>query len=123
MAGKSTRAGARRGAVPPAGAADRIVCETPTPGKQPVRIEAWKYLAVRDALLRVLPAQGRGTSEPQGLAFRELPALVWQALSPEDRAQLGSASWYTTTVKLDLEVKGQVRRLPGSPQRLVRTAA
>jgi hypothetical protein len=114
-------AGQRRGA--PAGAADRVVCETPTPGKQPVRIEAWKYEAVRDALLRLIPLEGARRREVQGLAFRELPALVWQALSPEDRAQLGSASWYTTTVKLDLEVKGRLRRLPGTPQRLVRTAA
>ena len=28
---------------------DKIVCETPTPGKQPTRIDRWKYLAVRKA--------------------------------------------------------------------------
>jgi hypothetical protein len=48
-----------------------------------------------------------------------LAALVAEHLPEDELDQLGSVSWYTTTVKLDLEVKGEIERIPGSsPQRL-----
>lgn len=94
---------------------ERVVCETPTPGKRPTRIPAWKYDLLRRAILDVVPVDGGG------LAFKELPAAVSRRLSADERRRLGSVSWYTTVVKLDLEVKGELRRLDGSrPQRLVR---
>lgn len=94
---------------------ERVVCETPTPGKQPTRIPQWKYDLVRRAILEAVPVDGNG------VAFKELPAAVAVRLSQEERAGLGSVSWYTTVVKLDLEVRGELRRLDGSrPQRLVR---
>lgn len=94
---------------------DKVVCETPTPGKQPVRIARWKYDLVRSAILAVVPA------DECGVEFSRLPGLVEGQLSASDLEKLGSASWYTTTVKLDLEVKGEIERVPGSrPQRLRR---
>lgn len=94
---------------------ERVVCETPTPGKRPTRIPRWKYELVRRAILEAVPADGGG------MAFKELPDQVARRLSAEDRSGLGSVSWYTTVVKLDLEVKGELRRVDGSrPQRLVR---
>jgi hypothetical protein len=57
-----------------------------------------------------------------GVEFKELPGLVEQHLLPADREALGSVSWYTTTVKLDLEVRGEIERIEGSkPQRLRRS--
>jgi hypothetical protein len=92
---------------------DRVLCETPTPGKQPTRIPRWKYETVRRAILQALSSNGNS------LAFRDLPGEVSRMLSSDERARLGSVSWYTTVVKLDLEVKGELERLPGSrPQRL-----
>jgi hypothetical protein len=95
---------------------DRVTCRTPTPNRKPIRIERWKFDAVRRAILEVLPAQ------PPGVAFvNELPGLVEQALTEEERASLGSVGWYTTTVKLELEVRGEISRVPrSSPQRLIR---
>ncbi len=95
---------------------DRIVCRTPTPGSKPTRIQRWKFEAVRRAILEVLPV------EPPGVPFMStLPDLVEAALTPEERASLGSVGWYTTTVKLELEVRGEIARVPGvSPQHLVR---
>jgi len=59
--------------------------------------------------------------EEPGLAFAELPGAVEASLSDDERARLGSVAWYTTAVKLELEVRGELRRLPGvRPQRLVR---
>ena len=94
---------------------NKVLCETPTPGKQPTHIAKWKYDLVRTAILAAVPA------EEGGVEFSRLPELVEGQLSPGDLERLGSVSWYTTTVKLDLEVKGEIERVPGSrPQRLRR---
>ncbi|MES0362043.1 MAG: hypothetical protein ABUK20_14065 [Anaerolineales bacterium] len=96
-------------------AEDKVLCETPIPGKQPTRIARWKYGLVCSAILAVVPA------DEQGLEFNKLPELVEGQLSPNDLENLGSVSWYTTTVKLDLEVKDEIERVPGSKvQRLRR---
>jgi hypothetical protein len=92
---------------------DKVLCETPTPGKQPARIDRWKYDLIRNFILKVVP------SDEQGVEFRDLSKLVEQQISPSHLGKLGSVSWYTTTVKLDMEVKGEIERVPGSkPQRL-----
>ncbi len=92
---------------------DKVLCQTRTPGKQPTRIDRWKYDLVRSAILSVVP------SSEQGVEFRVLPALVEQQIEPGNLSKLGSVSWYVTTVKLDLEVNGEIERIPGSkPQRL-----
>jgi len=97
---------------------DKVSCRTPTPGKQPTAIPAWKFERVREAILAVVP------DEEPGLAFQELTQAVADQLSDEDRDGLGSVGWHTTTVKLELEVRGELRRLEGpGPQRLVRTVA
>lgn len=56
-----------------------------------------------------------------GVEFRRLPELVTQRLAADELERLGSVLWHTTTVKLDLEVKGEIDRIPGArPQRLRR---
>ena len=95
---------------------DKIACETPTPGKKPTNIDRWKYDLISGSILEILPTTG------DGIAFRDLSDLVSETLSEEERREIGSISWYTTTVKLDLEVKGKIERVPGvSPQRLLRS--
>ena len=92
---------------------DKVTCETPTPGKKPTRIAKWKYDLIRTAILAVVP------SDDQGVEFRVLPKLVEGQISADDLKRLGSVSWYTTTVKLDMEGKGVIERVPASnPQRL-----
>ena len=77
-------------------------------GKAGVNIDKAKYDAVRGAILAAIGDQGE-------LAFGDLPDAVGQQLTDFD----GSIGWYTTTVKLDLEARGEIERLPGvSPQRL-----
>ena len=95
---------------------DKTICYTPTLGKQPTRIDSWKYECVRDAILLAIPAQG------EGVLFKQLPSLVAGLLSPEHKQKLGSVSWYTTTVKLHLETTEEIVRVVGaSPQRLLRS--
>lgn len=85
---------------------DRVECRTPTPGKAPTRIDTWKYSVVRRAILAVVPRRG------DGVPFAMLADLVERKLKSKDREHLGSVRWYTTTVKLDLEVRGLLERVP-----------
>ena len=58
--------------------------------------------------------------EEPGLRFMDLSREVEQR-APERLFETASVGWYTTTVKLDLEARGLIKRVPGvSPQRLVR---
>ncbi len=92
---------------------ERVVCETPTPGKKPTRIHKWKYDLLRRIILEIV---AEGTD---GVEFRNLPGLIESRLSVEQRENLGSVSWYTISVKLDMEVKGDIERVPrAKPQKL-----
>ena len=78
-------------------------------GKQGVNISKEKYETIRQAILTILGDQGE-------TLFKDLPAEVEQKL---ERGFDGSISWYVTTVKLDLEARGLITRVPkSSPQRL-----
>jgi hypothetical protein len=94
---------------------DKVLCETPTPGKQPTRIAKWKYELVRSAILAEVP------DDDKGVEFNRLAELVERRIPAEELKRLGSVSWYTTTVKLDMEVNGEIERVVGvTPQRLRR---
>ena len=93
----------------------KIMCETPTPGKDGSRIPEWKYHAVRAAIRKVVPRSR------EGIEFRALPDLVEKTLSADARRELGSITWHTVIVKLHLEVIGEIERIAGSrPQRIRR---
>jgi hypothetical protein len=94
----------------------RVVCRTPTPGKRSTNIPKWKYDAIRKAIVRAVPKAG------DGIPFRDLAGLVETNLTDDHRRRMGSIPWYTVTVKLEMEVSGELRRVEGSnPQRLLRT--
>ena len=78
-------------------------------------IDQAKYEAVRQAILAVVPKTG------DGILFKDLPKEVAKRVPAEHFPKRGSASWYTTVVKLDLEARRLIERVPGiSPQRLRR---
>lgn len=94
-----------------------VTCRTPTPGKKPASIPVWKYDLVHSAILPVVPANG------DGVELRMLAGLVRKRLLKKELESLGSVSWYTTTVKLDMDLRGELERIPDSkPQRLRRVA-
>ncbi len=85
------------------------------PTKTAPKIDIEKYEAFREALLAVIPA------DADGVPFGDLTTLV-EAHNPTLN-QHGSVGWYTTTVKLDLEARGEIERVPGAkPQRVRRPA-
>ncbi|MFW5691140.1 MAG: DUF6958 family protein [Chloroflexota bacterium] len=78
-------------------------------GKQPTRIDADKYITIRQAIIEGL----RGHA---AVALQDLTANIEDAISDDFE---GSVRWYVTTVKLDLEARGMVERVPDvSPQHL-----
>ncbi len=84
-------------------------------GKAGVNIDGDKYREMKAALLKVI---GRARN---GVPFGDLAELVEPHLSEEVYGG-SSITWYTVTVKLDLEARGILDRIPGvSPQRVRRT--
>lgn len=86
-----------------------VLAINPDPTKQGVRIEKAKYDVVREAILENLRAY-----DP--MTFTRLAELV------EDQLQAdfdGSVMWYYTTVKLDMEARGELRRVPKSKPQLI----
>ncbi|HXI02335.1 MAG TPA: hypothetical protein VNI57_04085 [Candidatus Saccharimonadales bacterium] len=94
---------------------ERIQLLHPERGKSAPRIDKGKYDAVRKAILRAVPANA------EGITWRELPGKVRALLPPRSRSTLGSVTWYTVSVKLDMEARGELERIPGAvPQRIRR---
>ena len=70
---------------------------------------------MRAAILDVVPRSG------PGVAAKDLAALVAARLPDDVRQRLGSVNWHTTTVKLQMEVAGEIRRVDKIvPQHLLR---
>lgn len=89
-------------------------------GKQGVNVERVKYEEMRRALLAVIP---KGA---EGVAFGELAGLVEGRLDEGvfgggDGSGVTRVMWWVTTVKQDLEARGEIERVAGArPQRLRR---
>ena len=93
---------------------EKIGCRTPAEGRDGVtNIPKWKFDLVRDAILSVAA---------QPVLFKDLAPRVGERLSAEDRARLGSLGWHVTCVKLELEVRGEIKRLDAKgPQQIQAT--
>lgn len=91
---------------------ERIETKNPN-GANGVRISRQMYDEVKKAILDILPGK-----DSEGMLFKDLPKAVAKKVSKEVFAD-ASVPWYTTVVKLDLEARGLIKRVPGSqPQRL-----
>ena len=85
-----------------------------TPGRTE-RVDRAKYQAMRQALLRVLPARAPGL--PVADAKQALLPLLPDELFPQGK----TAGWWLKAVQLDLEAKGIVRRAAVKPVHLYRS--
>jgi len=80
--------------------------------KQGVNISRDKYELIRKNIMSVLRAN-------KEMTFMKLS----RAVEKEVRGKFdGSVMWYVTTVKLDLEARGEIKRVPNSRPQLVRLA-
>lgn len=82
---------------------DTILALHPDPKKTPTRIDKEKYRTIRAAMLAAL-------RKNEQIAFQDLKNAVEANLQEPFE---GSISWYTTTIKLDLEARGLIERVPG----------
>ncbi len=91
---------------------ERIACRTPNPDQPGItRIPARKFITLRQAILKDLT--------PGSIAFSEPTDRVRARLNEEELSAMGSLGWHVTTVKLELEVRGENAHLPGvAPQML-----
>lgn len=78
--------------------------------KQGVNISREKYEVIRNAILCVLQAQ-------KEMTFMKLSRAVEKEVNGDFD---GSVMWYVTTVKLDLEARGEIKRVPNSRPQLVK---
>ncbi|MEM8781629.1 MAG: hypothetical protein AAGE65_02140 [Planctomycetota bacterium] len=86
------------------GQAEKVEVENVNVPGHTARVDAIKYYAMRDALLKVLPKTAPGLTQKQMLeAVRE---ACDQALWPNGE----KSGWWAKTVQLDLEAKGIVAR-------------
>ena len=80
--------------------------------KQGVSISREKYEIIRKAILATLRRQ-------KEITFMNLTRAVEKELNGNFE---GSVTWYVTTVKLDMEARGEVKRVPKSRPQLVKLA-
>ena len=78
--------------------------------KQGVNISKEKYDIIRKAILSTLNRQ-------KEISFMNLSRAVEQVVNGTFD---GSVMWYVTTVKLDLEARGEIKRVPHSRPQLVK---
>jgi hypothetical protein len=80
--------------------------------KQGVNISREKYEVIRNAILCVLQKQ-------KEMTFMNLSRAVEKEVNGNF---VGSVTWYVTAVKLDMEARGEIKRVPHSRPQLVRLA-
>ena len=80
--------------------------------KQGVNISREKYETIHKAILCVL-------QEKKEITFMKLSRAVEKEVNGNFD---GSVMWYVTTVKLDMEARGEIKRVPNSRPQLVRLA-
>ena len=80
--------------------------------KQGVNINRQKYEMIRKAIFSALHKQNE-------ISFMNLSREVEKEVNGNFE---GSVTWYVTTVKLDLEARGMIKRVPHSRPQLVRLA-
>jgi hypothetical protein len=80
--------------------------------KQGVNISKEKYEIISKAILSALHKE-------KEISFMKLSRAVEKEVNENFE---GSVTWYVTTVKLDLEARGVIKRVPHSRPQLVRLA-
>lgn len=83
-------------------------------GKKGVRISREKYETVKNLLLELIEDAGT-------ITFQELCRIGNGVLKKENFE--GSPMWYMTTVKLDLEARGLIHRVPKTSPHQLRLGA
>lgn len=95
-------------------AGNKIEIESVTSPGHTQRVDRAKYMAMREALLPVLP------TEPPGMTVAEAKMALLPRLSAKLFPGGAKAGWWLKAVQLDLEAKGVIQRGGTKPVRLYR---
>jgi hypothetical protein len=95
---------------------DKIMIENVISPGHTQRVDRAKYMAMRKALIAVLPAR------PPGITVAEAKAALLPRLPNTLFPSGDKAGWWLKAVQLDLEAKGTIARGPGKPVRLFRSS-
>ena len=95
---------------------EKVGCRTPAEGRDGVtNIPKWKFDVLHAGISTAIAEAGA-----EGLRFSDLKDAVRPKIDAGDLERLGSLGWHVTSVKLEMEVRGDVVRLDGKgPQRMV----
>lgn len=78
-------------------------------GKKGVNIDLGKYNLIKETIIEIIHSKGE-------ISYNEMNKMIIQELQHKFS---GSIPWYVVTVKLDLEARGIIERIPNtSPHRL-----
>ncbi len=91
---------------------DKITIQSITSPHHIERVNRAKHMAMREALLTIMPA------EPPGITPADALNALLPHLDSHEFPDGAKAGWWLKAVQLDLEAKGVIRRGPGSPVRL-----
>ncbi len=87
---------------------EKILTKHPQ-GKQGFSISKARYDLIRETILQIIRDYGE-------ISFTELLMMCEHILTGKFS---GSISWYATKIKLDLEARGEIERVPSaSPQKI-----
>lgn len=85
---------------------ERTACRTPNDGgTSATNIPKWKFDVIRAAILQAL---GQGA-----VANAKLTDAIRPLIGADDLEKIGKLGWHMMAVKLELEVRGEIRRQPG----------
>ena len=91
---------------------ERVACRTPAEGRDGVtNIPKWKFDAIRGAILDIL-----GNGE---IAWADLTEAVRARLSDEQLSEMGKLGWHVVSVKLEMEVRGEIARKSGKGRQII----
>lgn len=96
---------------------DKITIQSITSPGHTERVNRAKYLAMREALMAILPA------DPPGITVAEAKEGLVPHLSDDLFPAGAKAGWWLKAVQLDLEAKGLIKRAPGKPVRLCKSSS
>lgn len=92
---------------------EKVACRTPVQGRDGVsNIPVWKFDLIRGHLHDILR-----DGAPQ--VYNDVRDAVGTRLTQQEADQLGKLGWHVITVKLELEVRGEIVRVPAKgPQQI-----
>jgi hypothetical protein len=83
---------------------DKIACRTPAKGRDGItNIPAWKFDLLRRHILASLANGPR--------AYTDVVDHIATRLTADEADRLGKLGWHAITIKLEMEVRGEIERL------------